>query len=355
VTILNRYLLRQFLLGYGVTAGALAALLWLLQLMDFLEDVGAGRMSLVPALLHAALPVPETLVTMLPVITVLATASVLSLLQSHSEIVVIRAAGWSVQRLAAAALLPVAIAVLAGFVISQWVAPRLHQPGGPMFGQAVGDRGLWHEQHGLWLRDGQRYMNVRALRLGQIPANIHLFEFGADGGLARYVQAREALIEDSDRWILQDVVLRTFDDRADNRPLKQDAMVWDSLLSTEQLRLLQKPPNALSTTDLATYIAELRARGQSVEGMEWVLWQRLALPLACIGMALIAIATAGTAGTTRSTTRAAMGLGIGIAYMMLSELIGYAGLLAEVPAPLLALLGPAVLVGIGLFALRRAT
>jgi lipopolysaccharide export system permease protein len=129
---------------------------------------------------------------MLPVIAILATASVLSLLQSHSEIVVIRAAGWSVHRLAQTALLPLAVAIGVAFVISQWLAPQLHQPGGPLFGQAVGDRGIWHERHGLWLREDDRYLNVRELRLGQVPSDIHLFEFNDDGGLARYIQAREA-------------------------------------------------------------------------------------------------------------------------------------------------------------------
>jgi len=351
---LTRYLTQRFLVGYAVTTGAIAALLWLLRLMDYLEDVGAGRLNLLTALWHAALPVPETLVTMLPVIAILATASVLSLLQSHSEIVVIRAAGWSVHRLAQTALLPLAVAIGVAFVISQWLAPQLHQPGGPLFGQAVGDRGIWHERHGLWLLEDDRYLNVRELRLGQVPSDIHLFEFNDDGGLARYIQAREAAIDDQERWTLQDVVLRTFVEGADNRPVYTKNLAWDSLLNRDQLRLLQKPPNALSTTDLASYGHELHQRGQNVDGMDWVLWQRLTLPLACIGMVLIAIATAGTAGTTRSGTRAALGLGIGIAYMMLAELIGYAGLLAEVPAPALALFGPCLLLGIGLFGLHKS-
>ena len=111
MSIVSRYLLVRLLKGYGVMFVAVGALLWVTTLLELLGDSGGG--SAVESAVRALLQIPVNLIDMLPVVAVLATATVLSAMHAQHEMTVMRASGVSLIRIMRLALLPGVVIALA--------------------------------------------------------------------------------------------------------------------------------------------------------------------------------------------------------------------------------------------------
>jgi len=354
---LSRYLWSNLGQAYLIAGLAIAALLWLLQMLDILERGLSGAGDLLVAAFSAASRLPEGLIDLLPVITVLATASALGGLQTRNELTVMRVAGVSIWRLAGLALIPGILVSLSALAALQWVVPEMRQQPESMLGASLGGSGLWHPAHGLWIRSGDEFLNVDTLRLGRIPSGIEIYQFAEDGQLWRHIRSEQALVKPTGEWLLEDVRVRNFA-RGDNEPFYQQiaSMVWPSFLTSRQLELLLSPPASLPLTDLWQYVAGLKERGQEVAEFEMVLWRRLVLPLTCLVMVLIAVATAAVPLKSRAVSVRLVGaLVLGLGFQMLTEMGTYLGLLMSWPVVAVVVIPPVILalVAVGLIARAR--
>jgi lipopolysaccharide export system permease protein len=341
--ILREYLIGRLLAAYLVTAASLGALLWLLEVLEGLEEGLETALDLAYLALGAARILPEGIIDLLPVITILATASAMGTLQVRSELTVMRSAGISLWRLTGVALVPGLLVALLALASLQWLTPLIQESPERMLGASLGESGLWHPSHGLWVRSGDEFLNVQDLRLARIPTGINLYRFDSDGGLSQHIEAESAVIRDDGDWILESVIVRDY--RADGaEPLRHvDQQRWNSFLSARQLELLLSPPASLPLTDLWQYVEGLKAREQESAEFEMVLWRRLALPLACLGMVLAAMATAAAPLKTRAVSvRMVAALTLGLGFELLGELTAYLGLVLRWPVIAVAL-GPAVI------------
>ncbi len=353
--ILAEYIVTRLLGAYAITGFAMGALIWLLEVLQYLEDGLDDALDLLRIMIGALQTVPEGLIDLLPVMTVLATAAAMGGLQARSEMTVMRAAGVSVWRLTAVALVPgVAIALMA-LAALQWVTPLVQQGPERLIGASLGENGLWHPSHGLWVRQGNEFLNVQELRLGRIPTGINVYRFD-DGGLLReHIEAETAVIEPDGRWRLEDVQLRDYRAEAAQPFAEVDELSWPSFLSARQLELLLSPPASLPLSDLWQYVDGLKARGQEFAEFEMVLWRRLALPVACLGMVLAAMATAAVPLKSRAVSvRLVAAMTLGLGFQLLAELASYLGLVLDWPVVPVALGPPLVLSGLAWWLLARA-
>lgn len=353
---LTRYLWSNLGQAYLIAGLAIAALLWLLQMLDILEQGASGASDLLVAAFSATRGLPEGLIDLLPVITVLATAAALGGLQKRNELTVMRVAGVSIWRLAGLALVPGILVSLCALAVLQWVVPEMRQQPERMLGASLGESGLWHPAHGLWIRSGDEFLNVESLRLGRIPSGIEIYQFAEDGQLERHLRSAQALVQPGGAWLLEDVKIREYDRRAGEPFFRQaDSLVWNSFLTARQLELLLRPPASLPLTDLWQYVAGLKQRGQEVAEFEMVLWRRLVLPLTCLVMVLIAVATAAVPLKSRAVSVRLVGaLVLGLGFQMLTEMGTYLGLLMSWPVMAVAIIPPAVLALVALGLIARA-
>ncbi len=353
--ILREYLFNRLLVSYLVTASAIGALLWLLELLEGLEDGVASSLDLVRLGLAAAQVLPEGLIDLLPVITILATASAMGALQVRNELTVMRAAGVSLWRLTGIALLPGIL--IAGLALAslQWLTPLMQQAPEKLVGASLGESGLWDPSHGLWVRSNNEFLNVQNLYLGRIPTEINLYRFAADGGLIDHTQADSAVIDSDGTWLLESVTVRSYEVDGVKDIRRLDQWRWSSFLTARQLELLLSPPASLSLTDLWQYVASLNERNQEVAEFEMVLWRRLALPLSCLGMVLAAMATAAVPLKSRAVSvRIVAALTLGLSFQLLAELMAYLGLVLSWPVTAVAV-GPALaLAGFSWWLLAKA-
>nr|WP_239056552.1 LPS export ABC transporter permease LptG [Wenzhouxiangella limi] len=352
---MREYLVGRLLAAYLITAAALGALLWLLEMLEGLEDGLGSVADLAGVAFSAARVLPEGIIDLLPVITVLATASAIGALQVRSELTVMRVAGVSLWRLTGIALMPGLLVAGLALASLQWLTPLMQEGPERLMGASLGESGLWHPSHGLWLRSGEEFLNVQDLRMGRIPTGINLYRFDPGGGLSVHIEAETAVIRSDGDWTLESVTVRDYRDEAQSPLRHAEQQRWDSFLSARQLELLLRPPASLPLTDLWQYVDGLKARDQDSAEYEMVLWRRLALPLACLGMVLAAMATAAVPLKSRAVSlRLVAALTLGLGFELLAELTAYLGLVLGWPVIAVAL-GPAVvLAGFSWWLLSKA-
>jgi lipopolysaccharide export system permease protein len=353
--LLGRYLLVRLLRGYAVVVLSLAALLWLLEMLRLLEYATGGGMVLFELGWQAARVLPESMVDLLPVVVVLATAAVMGTLNRDQEITAMRAAGVPLARITLAALLPAAGAALLALAMLQWATPLLYQGPTRISPSQLGAEGLWHPHHGIWLRQHGAYLNIARLEHGRVPADLEIFEFDPSGRLLRHVQAARAQTGEPDGWRLEQAVVRTFPAEGGRRVEVLPVLSWRSFLSAEELELLLRPPASLPLTDLWQYISSLRVQQRDTAEFVSVLARRLALPLACIGMALVAMAAAVvTMRSSAASLRVAAAMAVGLAYQLLTGMFTIAALVVAWPPVPVAVAPPLLLMAFGAWTLRHA-
>lgn len=353
--ILGTHIVGRLISGYLVATVAIGALLWLMELLQLLEEGIGGSMDLLMMVIRALQGVPEGLIDLLPVITVLATAAVMSGFQARSELTVMRASGVSIWRLTSLALIPGFGIALLGLSALQWATPYVQQGPERLIGASLGDSGLWHPWHGLWARQDNEFLNVQSLHLGRIPTGINMYEFTNEGEMIRHVSAEQALVQPDGMWRLLDVEVREFDQRGEGYFSRREDLMWEAFLSARQLELLLSPPASLPLTDLWQYVEGLKQRDQEVAEFEMVLWRRLALPLACIGMVLAALATSAVPLKSRAVSVRLVGaLILGLGFQMIAELVSYTGLVMSWPVIPVALGPPLMLALLAWWLLAKA-
>ncbi|MDT8438461.1 MAG: LPS export ABC transporter permease LptG [Wenzhouxiangellaceae bacterium] len=343
MSLITRYLLDRLARGYGVMLVAVGSLLWIIALLDRLGQSDGA--SFATAALQALLQLPVDLIDMLPVVAVLATATVLAAMQAQREITVIRAAGVSLLTVTRVALLPGVVVALAALLALQFLAPVLYQsPQGTAAG-GVGENSLWHPWHGLWVRSEREVMNVGRFESGELPGAIDLYRFNADGTLDSQVRAEQA-VPAPGTWVLEDVTIKHMDPDVRPRIEQHERWEWSSFLSERQLELFRRPPASLPLTDLWTYVESLKARDLDASEFELVLWRRMALPVACIGMVLIAAAIAARPMKRGNlSVRVTLATGLGLGYHLLSGMAGFFGLVANLSPVVVSVLPPLLLLG----------
>ncbi|MGB0514827.1 MAG: LPS export ABC transporter permease LptG [Wenzhouxiangellaceae bacterium] len=337
--IASAYLLGRLFRGYGVMFVAVGALLWVTSLLELLGNADGSAPALEYAF-RALLQIPVNLIDMLPVVAVLATATVLSAMQAQREMVVLRASGVSLLSITRLALVPGVMIALAALVALQFLAPALYRSPEHIGGSSLGENSLWHPSHGLWVRSPSQFMNVGRFEPGQLPGEIAIYQFDNDGRLIRQIRSDHA-IPATGVWVLEDVTIKRLDVEGPDRITRLDSYLWQSFLSERQLELFRRPPASLPLSDLWTYVQSLKMRAQDASEFELVFWRRLALPLACLGMVLIA-----TALSARPMKRGALSLkvtiaiGVGLGYHLLSGMAGFFGLVADLSPVTVALAPP---------------
>ena len=342
-----------------VVAATLLSLLVLLSLflfgtlVDDLGRVGHGDYTLAHSLQYVALTAPRLAFSLFPVAAVVGSLLGLGLLAANSELIVLRAAGVSVAEIVVAVLKAGALLVVAALLLGELVAPFTERVAerrraDALAGGAAEARG----GPGFWMRDGTSFVNVRRARTGERLGDVFIYEFDSTRRLRVATHAREARFVD-DEWQLSEVAQTRFDgDRSGGRTLRRAR--WDAGFTPELVELAAVRPENLTAFGLFRYIRHLRGHGVRTEPLDFVLWTRLAYPLATGVMVFLAVPM--VLGRPRGIglgARMVAGAFLGVAFHVIDQTTGHMSLIYGL-SPMFAALAPtALFLGAGVWMLRR--
>jgi len=123
LSMFDRYVLRQLLLGLVATTGGAAALIWLTQSLRFVSLVVDRGLSLRVFIELTSLLMPSFIAVILPITTFLVVLFGYQRLSGDRELTVMRAAGVSQFSLAKAGMSCALIATVTCFVLNIWIVP----------------------------------------------------------------------------------------------------------------------------------------------------------------------------------------------------------------------------------------
>ena len=335
---IRRYLAREI---YGATLFVFVAFLALFAFFDLIHelgDLGKGNYRLQHALIYVLLSVPSHVYELFPIAVLIGTLYALAHLAANSEYTVMRGAGLSPGQ-AALTLLQIGIVFLVlTYAVGEFVSPISERTAQEVKLRATSTVIAQEFRSGFWVKDEQRFVNVREVLPDTTLSGIRIYEFDGDYRLVSISAAERGEYAKEGLWRMHRVVRTTFSGSGASVQ-HLDQMAWPSVLTPEILSVLFVAPERMSAWNLYQYTQHLAENRQRTERYEIAMWKKLVYPFAVLVMMALALPFAYI--HTRSGSVGAKvfsGIMLGIFFHMLNSLFSHLGLLQNWSPPLSALL-----------------
>lgn len=346
--LLDRYLIRQMLWFTALVAAALVTLAWLFAFIEQQSDVGVGSFGMLDALFVTLLMVPKQAFQLLPIAALIGSLLGLGNLARGSELIVVRASGVSVARVALSAAMAGAVLVFVGGILGEALAPPLEAYARQVRTVAKYENFNFAGHAGIWLKDGPRIVSIEQQTADNLYGGIYVYqlESAPDGRqrLAAIVHADSAALVQGHTWRLRNFatsVLGT--DVVTTR--RAATTVVDSDVSPDLLGAAAVDPGALPLRGLYRFVQHLRANGLETRAWEVALWSRIARSLSTIVLCMLAVPFVfGPLRSSGAGSRTAIGVVIGVAYFLVNRTLENSGDVYGLD-PLLVAWGPVALLG----------
>lgn len=320
--ILDRYIGWTIARSSAMTILVLVILLSFVNLVEELEQVNHGGITMGDALLVSLLTAPRYLFEVFPVAALLGSLLGLGGLATRSELVAMRTAGFSLGHIMLAVLKVGVLMVLVVIVFSEFLAPSAEQYAQELrTGRLLGQQALT-SRYGFWARDEQAFINIRSLGDGRHLRDITIYEFDGDDRLSLTTHATRAGYE-GDHWVLRNIVQSELGESGVQiRSLA--SMRWDFPLDPALLSAVVVRPTMLPLWELADYIALMRENAQSAIDYEVAFWLKIINPFATLGMLFLAVPFVLRAGRNVGVgQRIFLGAVVGAVFFLLTRALSY--------------------------------
>ena len=288
-------------LFYGYLGRALGTMVAMLAIYAIIEVFDKSRylgngMNISLLIEYLLLKIPFMVSEFMPIILLISASIYVSEISHHQELAAIRAAGLGVNKLLIPLLSIGLLAALLNIAIAEWITPTTNQR------LDIIERVNIHKKadphHGIqWLKDGHRFYRLAPLTNDRFAMlMIQTDEKGAwikrmDAAQARYANGK---------WILSDVNISQPSAEEGMQMIHKDSF---SIISEIGPDSADPPsPRHMRFFELYHYAKNLDRAGLSASSFVLTLNQKLAAPVACIIMVLLAVALSMNMGSRISAT-----------------------------------------------------
>jgi LPS export ABC transporter permease LptF/LPS export ABC transporter permease LptG len=338
--LMDIYLLRRFFFYFALLTATFVFLFEAFTFFELLDDIARHRIPFVVVVDYFRYLTPYLLYNLGPLAALVSVLVTLGVMSKNNEIVAIKASGVSLYRLAVPLLLAGILLATAMVALDDLYLPYANQRQDALRNQIKGRPPQTYQRPERWIfGESSKIYNYDVFEPSQnVFGGLTVLELDpATFQVRRRVFASRAQWSPTQKtWILEGGWIRDFSD--------------GTITSYEPFRVrdlaeLTEPPTyfnreflqafQMSWRDLRTYINGLQQAGYDVSALT-VQWHRkLAFPLIAPISMLLAIPFAFFVGTRGAVGGVAIGVGIGIIYWSLAELLQAMGGIGQLP-PLLA-------------------
>ena len=338
MTILDRYITRQFVVAALFGLFAFLMVFVVIDLMEKLDDfIDVNAPTHIVIEYYIAF-IPEIVKLMTPVALLLAALFVMGRLSSQNELAAIKASGVSLYRVLLPFLVVSLIVSCLSIYLNGWVVPRANQK------KFYIERNVMHQgsdntdRFNIFFQEGrtrivsmsyfdiQNHVATRVSIQDFLDTNLTYMERRWDAASMRWLPTPGE--PGSGKWVLQSGSVHSFqEDREVVEPFT--SMVIGRLtLTPADIEKKQRRPDEMEYGELREFIENQERAGQDVS--RWLVdyHAKLAFPFASIIMVLFGVPFA----SSRPRTGAALGIGICVAvtfiylgFMKVSQVFGYNG------------------------------
>lgn len=351
--VIRRYLFRSII---GMIALVMAVLLGLAGFLEFvtqLDEIGTGNFGIFQTVIYTLLKLPNLASQMLPMAVLLGALLGLGSLANHGELVILRASGVSLLRLAGSVMWTGVILTLFALVLGEYVGPPLDHYARQYRAEAKHADQALSTGRSAWIRDGDTFLNVSRLGDDFQLGGIYLYRMDQDGRLASIGRADSAGIDDANRWVLSNFEESMFIDGG-VRTGQYRRSTQSNNLSADLVGLTVVRPDSLTGSELYRYVQYLKRNELDARRYEVAFWSRIAAAVAVTPMCVLALPFVfGRMRRTGSGGRMVVGLLVGLVYFLASRALSDGGQVYDLDPLLVAWLPTLALAAVTMASLLR--
>jgi lipopolysaccharide export system permease protein len=328
--LISRYVFSQL---SSATLYTLTALLGLYGFFDIIQEassIGQNNYDMQTMMSYVALLLPGHAYELMPLAVLIGALVAMTQLASSSEYTIIRTSGISLTQIAGILLrFGLCFALLTGF-LGEFAAPYAQQKAQQLKLSATRSMVAQEFHSGIWVKDNTNFINISEMLPDTTLLGIHIYTYDADYRLVQTRMAeRGSYDHESKTWLLENVSETDLTpDRITTR--NQATLRWASVIEPNILNVLLVVPEQMSAINLMKYIRHLEENNQKTQQYKIALWGKLFYPLACVSMALVALAfTPKQRRHGQLGLRLFTGICLGVAFHFINRLFGYLGLLHD--------------------------
>jgi lipopolysaccharide export system permease protein len=350
---IDRYLYRTVLV---YTFMAMCVLLTLGALFLFISqqrDIGVGSYSAGDAFIFTLLNLPQTAFELLPIGALIGALMGLGHLASGSELVVTRASGVSIWRIAwPVGLAGLTIAILM-YGIGEYAAPPMAQFAKREKTTSKLADVSFAGKSSAWVKDGNLILRVQTGEVDHAFGGVSVFELDGSTKLKSIQRAARISVGDPGLWVLHNVATSRFEQNSVAGNMVGESSMR-SAVNPEFLGLAATDPQLLTLRGLNSYIEHLRRNSLETSVYEIGYWSRIARLVAVIVVTLLALPFVfGPLRTTGAGTRTVIGVLLGVVFFLVNRTIESGGQLFDLNPALVGWMPTAIVTVCTLIAISR--
>lgn len=353
MNIVNSYIVKEILKGSFVALLVLLALFNLFTFSDELKDIGKGDYQLREIFLFLALTSPTTAYELMPASALLGSLFVLGSMGNNRELVAMQSAGMSILDIIRAILMAGLFLALFAVGLGEFIAPDAEHDAQVMRSTAQNKQVVLQTRYGVWLREGNAFINIRQLSSSNSLADISMFKLDEQHLTQEILHADSATFIEPGKWTL-DRVKQTLIRGDKTLAQESSQQTWSSNIAPDLLNMVVVSADNLSLYDLAMYVKFLKENNQKSQVFELAMWGRVVNPLVIFVMLLVSAPF--VIGIKRGISvgaRIMIGVLIGMSFNVFDKIAGHLGLVYEYNPALIAVLPSLLVLSIALYAISR--
>lgn len=349
---LNSYLAKNVLYLISIVVLVIMAIDFVFGIIGEIRAIGRNGYTWHNAFLYILLRIPSDLSLILPIAGFLGTLIAFLILSSKSEMIAMRASGFSLRQMAKAVLLAGFGFLAFYYALSLFIAPYTRHLSYLEQNFLGKDQNILILSSETWLKSGNHFLLMgEVLPDGEIN---NVTDFIIDNGVLANVRKIASIhLQSNGTWVLSHVETMTISQGVTQTTTA--TLTEPSLISAGILPALAMEPDEMNIRTLSNYIAFRKENNLDVKSYELQFWNRIFDPLLLPIMMLIAIpfGMIGTRGNMQ--IRIVLGMVIGFSFYIIGQFFGSMTLLSPLPAILGASIPPLIfgVLALILFSLQR--
>jgi lipopolysaccharide export system permease protein len=352
--IIDRYVIRTMLFYSALVLGVLLTLGGLFVFIEQQDDIGVGSYGAADALLYTILNLPQQAFELMPIAVLIGGLLGLGVLARGSELVVVRAAGVSVARLAAAAAFAGVLIAVVTALLGEVLAPPLQKFARQQKAFSKFSDVSFAGSGSAWVKDGNMIVSVHEQSGDNLFGGVYIFRFtGAQDLLSVGHATRASLSETGGGWRLDGYTESRFEgERVVASP--RTTLDLSTHVNPGFLGIAASEPRQLPSLGLLRLIRHLEANGLETSTYVFALWSRIARTCAVIVVALLAVPFAlGPLRSSGAGARIVIGVLIGVAFFLAQRTLESGGIVFNLDPVILAWIPTATLLLVTVILIAR--
>lgn len=316
MTVLFRWIFFSSLMRIAAITIAIVALFMIAESFDKARYIGEG-LSLSLLAEYLVLKVPFMISDFMPVIVLIGSAIYMTEISLHHELAALRAAGIAMPVLLKPLLAAAACAGFFAFAMGEWVEPMTNERLAYM--ERVHIEGRAPLQQGeQWLRDEEQLVRMRPLTDNFFA--LMILKVNAQGEWLERVDANKAHYENG-VWHLKNVFISQPKDGTGMSIKEVESMVIPTSLSPKTV--VAPAPRDMQWLELYDFTTALVDAGLDAEAYQLQMHHKIASPLSCLIMAILAYSLCGNMGSRISANSKGLlvAISLGLVFYIFSAMI----------------------------------